>query len=139
MICIRQFARRSLLAGAALLSGAAAQAAIPIQHWTLANGAKVDLAATNALPIVDVQVDFDAGGRRDPTAQAGLATVSAEMVEKGIRANGSDPALCNTAARVAQQMKARIVGLRVIDRSECETRSCDFRPYSKNCRIIFCF
>jgi len=80
MICIRQFARRSLLAGAALLIGAAAQAAIPIQHWTLANGAKVYLAATNALPIVDVQVDFDAGGRRDPTAQAGLATVSAEMV-----------------------------------------------------------
>ena len=97
MICIRQFARRSLLAGAALLIGAAAQAAIPIQHWTLANGAKVYLAATNALPIVDVQVDFDAGGRRDPTAQAGLATVSAEMVEKGIRANGSDPALDQNA------------------------------------------
>jgi zinc protease len=92
-----QFARRTLLAGAAFFIGAAAQAAIPIQHWRLANGAKVYLAATHALPIVDVQVDFDAGGRRDPAAQAGLASVSAEMVEKGIRANGSDPALDQNA------------------------------------------
>ncbi|MDM0032744.1 pitrilysin family protein [Variovorax sp. J22P271] len=97
MFDTRQFALRGLLAGAALFIGAAAQAAIPIQHWRLANGAKVYLAATNALPIVDVQVDFDAGGRRDPPAQAGLASVTAEMVEKGIRANGSDPALDQNA------------------------------------------
>ena len=97
MFDTRQFALRSLLAGAALFIGAAAQAAIPIQHWSLANGAKVYLAATNALPIVDVQVDFDAGGRRDPPAQAGLASMTAGMVEKGIRANGSDPALDQNA------------------------------------------
>ena len=73
-------------------AGAAAQAAVPIEHWTLPSGAKIYLAATNALPIVDVQIDFDAGSRRDPPAQAGLAGVTAGMVEKGIRANGSDPA-----------------------------------------------
>ena len=87
----------SLLAGAALLCGLNAQAAIPIQHWTLANGAKVYLAATQALPIVDAQVDFDAGSRREPPEQAGLASVSASMLEKGVRASGSDPALDENA------------------------------------------
>ena len=88
---------RAVLAGAAALSVAVAQAAIPIEHWTLPNGAKIYLAATQALPIVDVQIDFDAGSRRDPPAQAGLAGVSAGMVEKGIRANGNDPAMDENA------------------------------------------
>jgi zinc protease len=65
------------LAGLAAFVALPAQAAIAIQHWTLANGARVYLAATDALPIVDVQVDFDAGGRRDPPAQAGLASATA--------------------------------------------------------------
>ena len=76
---------RAFFFGAALLAGASAQAAIQIQQWTLPNGAKIYLAATNALPIVDVQADFDAGSRRDPASQAGLAGVTATMVEKGIR------------------------------------------------------
>ncbi|RZM04128.1 MAG: insulinase family protein [Variovorax sp.] len=87
----------ALAACAGLLAGLDARAAIPIQHWTLANGAQVYLAATDALPIVDVQVDFDAGSRRDPAAQAGLAGVSASMVEKGVRASGSEPALDENA------------------------------------------
>jgi len=79
---------RILLCLALALAGAAAQAVVPIEHWTLPNGAKIYLAATDALPIVDVQIDFDAGSRRDPPAQAGLAGVTAGMVEKGIRASG---------------------------------------------------
>lgn len=93
----RNFSPRLLLAAAAVLIGGAAQAGIPIQHWTLPSGANVYLAATDSLPIVDVQIDFDAGGRRDPAAQAGLAAVTAAMVEKGVRANGSDPALDQNA------------------------------------------
>lgn len=88
---------RTLLCLALALAGAAAQAAVPIEHWTLPSGAKIYLAATDALPIVDVQIDFDAGSRRDPPAQAGLAGVTAGMVEKGIRANGSDPAMDQNA------------------------------------------
>lgn len=88
---------RAFVSAAALLLGMSAHAAIPIQHWTLPNGAKIYLAATTALPIVDVQADFDAGARRDPAAQAGLAGVTATMVEKGIRANGSDPAMDENA------------------------------------------
>lgn len=79
------------------LAGAATHAAVPIEHWTLPSGAKVYLAATDALPIVDVQIDFDAGSRRDPPAQSGLAGVTAGMVEKGIRAAGSDPAMDQNA------------------------------------------
>ena len=48
-------ARRALIAGAVAVAGiTGAQAALPIQHWTLANGAKIYLVATNALPIVDM-------------------------------------------------------------------------------------
>ncbi|MBS0608787.1 MAG: insulinase family protein, partial [Proteobacteria bacterium] len=43
---------------------------------------------------VDVQVDFDAGARRDPAPQAGLAAAAALMSSKGVTAGGaSEPAL----------------------------------------------
>ena len=94
---IRRISRRAVLAVTTLVFAAGVHAAVPIQHWTLPSGAKIYLAATNALPIVDVQIDFDAGGRRDPPAQAGLASVTAGMVEKGMRASGSDPAMDQNA------------------------------------------
>ncbi|MDR1968083.1 MAG: insulinase family protein [Burkholderiaceae bacterium] len=70
-----------------------AQAAIPIQHWTQASGAQVYLVESPAIPMLDVQLDFDAGSRRDPPAQAGLAEVTALMLGKGVAARGKDPAL----------------------------------------------
>ncbi|MET3371726.1 pitrilysin family protein [Variovorax boronicumulans] len=96
---LKKIASTALLAGITALFGmGSAQAALPIQHWTLANGAKVYLVSTNALPIVDVQIDFDAGSRRDPAAQAGLASTSAAMVEKGVRAGrNGEPALDQNA------------------------------------------
>ena len=96
---LQKIASTALLAGITALFGmGSAQAALPIQHWTLANGAKVYLVSTNALPIVDVQIDFDAGTRRDPAAQAGLASTSAAMVEKGVRAGrNGEPALDQNA------------------------------------------
>lgn len=97
MLTLKKIAGGTVLAGTALLAALSAQAAIPIQHWTLANGAKVYLAATDALPIVDVQIDVDAGSRRDPAAQAGLASASAGMVEKGVRASDAGPALDENA------------------------------------------
>jgi len=98
MITLKKLALRAVFAGTAVLGLGAAQAALPIQHWTLANGAKIYLVATNALPIVDVQVDFDAGSRRDPAPQAGLASVTSAMVEKGVRASkNGEPALDQNA------------------------------------------
>lgn len=70
-----------------------AHAGIPIQQWTQASGAKVWLVQSPAIPMVDVQIDFDAGARRDPAAQAGLASVTALMLSKGVAAHGDAPAL----------------------------------------------
>jgi len=95
---LKKLALRAVFAGTAVLGLGSAQAALPIQHWTLANGARIYLVATNALPIVDVQVDFDAGSRRDPAPQAGLASVTSAMVEKGVRAGkNGEPALDQNA------------------------------------------
>jgi len=73
-----------------------AWAGIALEHWTQASGVQVFLAQSPAIPMVDVQVDFDAGERRDPAAQAGLASVTASMTGKGVRA-GAEPALDENA------------------------------------------
>ena len=70
-----------------------AQAGIPIQHWVMPNGARVYLVEAPGLPMVDVQIDFDAGARRDPANQAGLASATAEMMSKGVAAMGGAPAM----------------------------------------------
>ena len=64
-----------------------AHAVIPVQQWTQASGARVYLVESPAIAMVDVQLDFDAGSRRDPPAQAGLASMTANMLEKGVRAS----------------------------------------------------
>jgi zinc protease len=72
---------------------APAFAAIPIQNWTQPSGAKVFLLESPSIPMVDVRVEFDAGGRREPDDKAGLASVTAGMTSKGIAARNGDPAL----------------------------------------------
>lgn len=68
-------------------------ALLPIEHWKQPSGAQVWLVHSPSLPMVDVQIDFDAGSRRDPAAQAGLAAATASMLSKGVRAEGAQPAL----------------------------------------------
>lgn len=70
-----------------------AWAALPIQKWQQASGAQVYLIESPSLPIVDVEVDFDAGDRRDPADKAGLASATASMTSKGIAAGQGEPAL----------------------------------------------
>ena len=77
--------------------GMSAHAGLPIQRWTAANQAEVLLIESPALPMVDVQIDFDAGSRRDPQAQAGLASAVAAMMSKGVRARDASPALDENA------------------------------------------
>lgn len=43
--------------------------------------------------MVDIRVEFDAGGRRDPAGQTGLASVMAASLSDGVRAAGRAPAL----------------------------------------------
>lgn len=86
---------RRLLSTAALALGFAAPAfaALPIQKWQQPSGAQVWLVESPSLPIVDVQVDFDAGDRRDPADKVGLAGVTAGMTSKGIAVRNGEPAL----------------------------------------------
>ena len=82
---------------AGLLFASKLWAALPIQHWTAANGARIYLVESPSLPMVDIQIDFDAGSRRDPTGQAGLASATAGMLSKGIAAQGQQPSLDENA------------------------------------------
>lgn len=62
-----------------------AQAALKIQTWTLANGARVLFVENHSIPILDVSVEFDAGSRRDPLAKSGLADLTNSMLARGVR------------------------------------------------------
>nr|WP_315229542.1 pitrilysin family protein [uncultured Albidiferax sp.] len=98
MITIKKIAAHALFIGASGLFGLnAACAGIPIQHWTQPSGAQVYLVPSPAIPMLDVQIDFDAGSRRDPAPQAGLASLTAGMASEGVRAVGTAPALDENA------------------------------------------
>ncbi len=93
-----KMAASAVLASMGLGWGAScAWALLPIQHWTQPSGAQVWLVDSPGIPMVDVQVDFDAGSRRDPPAQAGLASAVALMASKGVAARGDAPALDENA------------------------------------------
>ena len=74
-----------------------ATAAIPIQNWTLPNGASVFLVESPAIAMLDVQIDFDAGSRRDPLEKVGLASVTAGQAGKGVASRAGAPALDENA------------------------------------------
>ncbi len=63
-----------------------AHAALNIKHWTLPNGTRVYFVENHTIPILDVNVDFDAGGRRDPAGKSGLASLTNAMLARGITA-----------------------------------------------------
>ena len=107
MITIKNIATRAMLTGATglfcIIFSNNSLAGIPIEQWTQASGAQVYLVQSPGIPMVDVQIDFDAGSRRDPTDKAGLASVTASMTGKGVLAgklNGqgsAEPALDENA------------------------------------------
>ncbi len=63
-----------------------AWAILPIEHWQQPSGAQVWLVHSPSIPMVDVQLQFDGGSRRDPVGQEGLANATALMMGKGIQA-----------------------------------------------------
>lgn len=60
-----------------------AYAGLPIETWTAPSGAKVVFMRAEALPMVDVRVDFPAGQRNDPQNKAGLASTVADLLGRG--------------------------------------------------------
>jgi zinc protease len=97
LVATKKIAERALFAGAVGLFCQYSAAAIPIQQWTQPNGARVYLVESPAIAMLDVQVDFDAGSRRDPAGKAGLASVTSSLLEKGVDARDGQPALDENA------------------------------------------
>ncbi|OQA33648.1 MAG: Peptidase M16 inactive domain protein [Betaproteobacteria bacterium ADurb.Bin341] len=67
----------------ALLSAWSAIAGVRIEHWVSTSGARVYFAEAQALPILDVQVDFAAGSMFDPPGKSGLAGLTRSVLDLG--------------------------------------------------------
>lgn len=81
------------LAATVLCGVSSARAALPIQAWHTPSGAKVLFVQSDAIPMLDVRIEFDAGSRYDPVDKAGLAALTADMLDTGALAVGAQPAL----------------------------------------------
>ena len=94
---IKKIAVYALTISATGLFSSYSVAAIPIQHWTQSGGAKIYLVESPAIAMLDVQIDFDAGSRRDPAEKAGLASSTAGLLASGVAAENGQPALDENA------------------------------------------
>ena len=54
-----------------------------IVHWQTTGGSRVFFVESRELPIVDIQVLFDAGTARDPAAKNGLALLANSLLDEG--------------------------------------------------------
>lgn len=66
-----------------LFAVATAHAALPIQHWQRATGAKVYFVENHDLPILDVAVNFAAGSSFDTAEKAGVAGLTQGLLSLG--------------------------------------------------------
>ncbi|WP_374494301.1 M16 family metallopeptidase [Zoogloea sp.] len=92
--------------GAALaltLATLSAQAGVTIQNWTTAQGSRVYFVESRSLPIVDVQVDFRAGGAEVPAGKAGLAGLARGLLDAGA-GNLDEDAIANRVADLGAQI-----------------------------------
>ena len=82
----RDNAMRPVLAFVLWTTALAAEAALPIQNWTTSSGARVFFVASRANPMLDINVDFDAGGRRVTADKSGLAGLTRALLRAGTAA-----------------------------------------------------
>lgn len=75
--------RSLIFAVLSFLTSSFALAGVSIQHWVAPSGAKVYFVETRVLPILDVQLDFAAGGAFVPLGKAGLAGLTQGLLEAG--------------------------------------------------------
>ena len=73
---------RSLFILVGLLASQTCLANPDIQHWQMNNGTRVFFVELHELPMVDLQVIFDAGSARDKT-QNGLAMLTSSLIAEG--------------------------------------------------------
>ncbi len=89
-----------LLLSCVLLLPLAAQAGPVIEHWQTSNGARVYFVAAPELPIVDVQVVFDAGSARDGNKQ-GVAQLTSATLSDGAKSASGELTADTIAERFA--------------------------------------
>lgn len=81
----RPIARLALTLSVLLAAWAApAAAGLPIEHWSTASGARVYFVRAPSIPMLDLSLTFDAGGRFDPPQRVGLASLTNSMLAKGL-------------------------------------------------------
>ncbi len=78
-----------------------AHAALQIQSWFLANGARVLFVENHSIPMLDINVEFDAGTRRDPKGKAGVAALTNGMLARGLHAGGLPGEPAQTEAQIS--------------------------------------
>ena len=117
----------SLVLGTVIAIGwvTSAQAALPIQQLDSYKGAKAYLVQTQSLPMLDIEISIDAGGRYDPTAKAGLASLTGELLNKGIRSSKSNLTEAQIADQIADlgaDINVGVTGERALIRIRCLSR-----------------
>jgi len=65
-----------------MLCSTVAAAAPEIQHWLSGNGVRIYFVETRQLPIVDLQLVFDAGSVRDPAGKRGLSLITSSLLNQ---------------------------------------------------------
>ncbi len=65
------------------LAATVAQAGPKIEHWTAPSGAQVFFIESRVVPILDIQVDFAAGGAYAPEGKAGVAGLTRSLMSMG--------------------------------------------------------
>lgn len=108
-----------LIAGAMLLAPLAVQATPKIQHWETDNGARVYFVEAHEIPMVDIQVWFNAGAARDGD-KPGTALLTNALMPEGAGGLSAD--------ELAQQFDA--IGAQFGNDSERDVASFTLRTLS---------
>lgn len=74
---------------------------VVLEGWTTSSGVRVLYAARRSLPIVDLNIDFEAGSCVDPPGKAGLSEMVASLLLTGQKRHGPLPAMREEAAEHA--------------------------------------
>ncbi|MBT8526308.1 insulinase family protein [Polynucleobacter paneuropaeus] len=118
---------QSLVLGAVMSIGllTSVQAALPIQQLDSYKGAKAYLVQTQSLPMLDIEIIIDAGTRYDPASKTGLAIMTAELLDNGIRSAGrnlTEAQIADEIADLGADISVGVTGERALIRIRCLSR-----------------
>ena len=98
---------RLVWAAAMWIAACTAQAALPIQHWITPSGTRVYFVESRSIPMLDINVDFDAGGRRVSVERAGLGGLTHTLIKAGSAAR-SEEEISQLIADVGAQLDGSV-------------------------------